>query len=1197
MSRAKSLWSLALFVALSAGCETTNESLVDAQASADSGAAVDGSFGQDGAFEADSARPDAGAPDAAESTDVGTPDGSQASDSAVPADGGPDFDSGPALDGAAPDSGPEGDAALDSGLEDDAVVPDSGPNPDAAPDAGVNPDGGAPLVPEVDEPDDRDSPTDIVIRNGVGWAIFEAESPGDVDWYRITLEAPTDLSIGLRDVDDPSACAGNTILDLYLNSAAVPTVSDEDSGPEGCASMTPANQPRMRRIPAGVHLIAARTFAGEPSGPNLLTVRLLERIGAGAWCADSPRVCADGLICSGNPAVCAAELCGNGEIDGDEQCDDGNADPEDGCAACQWVRIPVGDVCDPLAGGAQCVDNAFCAFATRRCTAHRCGDGTLAPTERCDDGNDVAGDGCERCEIVPIEVGEACRPGRFPCVDGAFCDAATRVCAVDRCGDGAVSAGEQCDDGNDIEIDGCNSDCRYAPFAGEPNGRGSPTELIFVDTVARSVFELTVNDTDWFVFELAAPANVWLEITDLEGRGCNGDPDLALFRVGSEVPRLTSDDGGVGRCPEAGAALRAELAPVPAGRWLLRVGGAPVAPSWLRVRAEALVEVGGVCRQRLGYSECAAESFCSGEGRCVLPVCGDGEATGPEACDDGNADELDGCTSECLRAPIGIGRLCEPIGSPCVVEGYCAPQAGGTASCVEHACGDGVVGGEEICDDGNLDDSDGCDSRCELSPYNGAIEPDSQAAPWVIELDEAGRFEMVFSLDPGDDVDWFQLTLASPHRVSIYTESLPGDSCAGDVFVEVYDGDVKIAENDDGGPGLCAWIDPARERVMAPLGAGEWTIKVRTFDGAAAAGPNWIVVVATPVVVVGSPCDPADDQCPVDSFCVDETRECTAHRCGDSVVGPGEACDDGNLDDADGCTNACQIVPVDVSAGGRFFGTVAAQGETLFSFSLDQEAALRAETGTEGSDTCRGGDTILELQRFENGDWARIAINDDRGNRDLCSLLNEILPPGEYRLRVIDYNGDPIPSFYLDVAFGPAQRPAGPGDLEITEIMSNPRVVDDRVGEWFEVRNTTNLTLELTGVQILDREIALRDTHLIEQEGLVIAPGAFMVLGRSADRAVNGGVFVDYVYGNDFNLVNNFDGIRLMSVAGEIIDVVVYDDGATFPDGTGTSMQLSPGALDNADGANWCEASEPFGDGDLGTPGGPNSPCPAGMLP
>ena len=41
--------------------------------------------------------------------------------------------------------------------------------------------------------------------------------------------------------------------------------------------------------------------------------------------------------------------------------------------------------------------------------------------------------------------------------------------------------------------------------------------------------------------------------------------------------------------------------------------------------------------------------------RTVVAVCGDGEMKGDEACDDGNADPSDGCTSVCQLARCGDG--------------------------------------------------------------------------------------------------------------------------------------------------------------------------------------------------------------------------------------------------------------------------------------------------------------------------------------------------------------------------------------------------------------------------------------------------------------------------------------------------------------------------------------------------------------
>ncbi|MEW7986242.1 MAG: DUF4215 domain-containing protein [Candidatus Thiodiazotropha sp.] len=72
----------------------------------------------------------------------------------------------------------------------------------------------------------------------------------------------------------------------------------------------------------------------------------------------------------------------------------------------------------------------------------QCGDGIYdsAAGEQCDDGNTIDGDGCSSsCQVEPI------------------------------CGDGIVDTdiGEACDDGNTIDEDGCSSSCQVEPMCGD----------------------------------------------------------------------------------------------------------------------------------------------------------------------------------------------------------------------------------------------------------------------------------------------------------------------------------------------------------------------------------------------------------------------------------------------------------------------------------------------------------------------------------------------------------------------------------------------------------------------------------------------------------------------------------------------------------------------------------------------------------
>ena len=89
-----------------------------------------------------------------------------------------------------------------------------------------------------------------------------------------------------------------------------------------------------------------------------------------------------------------------------------------------------------------------------------CGDGALDPDEQCDDGNLASGDGCsaicrfEACGNGFRDVGEDCDDGNVAGGDG--CSA---TCAVEACGNDVVDVGEGCDDGNVEPGDGCTATC------------------------------------------------------------------------------------------------------------------------------------------------------------------------------------------------------------------------------------------------------------------------------------------------------------------------------------------------------------------------------------------------------------------------------------------------------------------------------------------------------------------------------------------------------------------------------------------------------------------------------------------------------------------------------------------------------------------------------------------------------------------
>src|SRR5450432_3201880 len=99
---------------------------------------------------------------------------------------------------------------------------------------------------------------------------------------------------------------------------------------------------------------------------------------------------------------------------------------------------------------------------------HECGDGIVNGSEQCDDGNTISGDGCSSaCQletantcgdgIVQVAT-ETCDDGNT--VDGDGCDSHCHIETSAKCGNGTLDAGEVCDDGNHASNDGCSSTCQ-----------------------------------------------------------------------------------------------------------------------------------------------------------------------------------------------------------------------------------------------------------------------------------------------------------------------------------------------------------------------------------------------------------------------------------------------------------------------------------------------------------------------------------------------------------------------------------------------------------------------------------------------------------------------------------------------------------------------------------------------------------------
>jgi len=219
-----------------------------------------------------------------------------------------------------------------------------------------------------------------------------------------------------------------------------------------------------------------------------------------------------------------------------------------------------------------------------------------------------------------------------------------------------------------------------------------------------------------------------------------------------------------------------------------------------------------------------------------------------EECDDGNNDDLDGCTSLCEWSCHSDSDCqedeCAGVGSTCDLEGhFCTPGQGAkpdgqscgldgscqSGVCVEHACNNGYQEPGEECDDGDNDDFNGCTVDCKYSCVTGDDSYPSCDNPCdpTATCDDATH--ACVASDPLDD----------------NTICLEGAGyCSNGMCIVSVCGDGEVQPNED-----CDTGDPN-------------------------AGPG---------------CQP----------------DCTLGICGNGIIEGREQCDDGNADKLDGCGPEC----------------------------------------------------------------------------------------------------------------------------------------------------------------------------------------------------------------------------------------------------------------------------------------------------
>ncbi|MBU1221228.1 DUF4215 domain-containing protein [Myxococcota bacterium] len=248
------------------------------------------------------------------------------------------------------------------------------------------------------------------------------------------------------------------------------------------------------------------------------------------------------------------------------------------------------------------------------------------------------------------------------------------------CGNGTVDVGEQCDDGNTMNHDGCDSSCRWEPMCG--NGRIDIGE-----------------ECDDGNFANGDGCNISCEVETGCGNG--------ILEVGEQCDddNLNDGDGCSSNCIVEGT--------ITCGNGIL--------------------EYTEGCDDGNTVDGDGCSSTCMKENGC-----GDGNLVAPEQCDDGNAISGDGCSYDCLVEFIcGNGQCnpeqgencelcpqdcCDDCGNGILDDGEECDDGNNTSGdgcsrgCADEdgvqTCGNGIWEEGEECDDGNMTNHDGCSDDC-----------------------------------------------------------------------------------------------------------------------------------------------------------------------------------------------------------------------------------------------------------------------------------------------------------------------------------------------------------------------------------------------------------------------------------------------------------------------------------------------------
>ena len=629
-----------------------------------------------------------------------------------------------------------------------------------------------------------------------------------------------------------------------------------------------------------------RIYSAVLTGGQILALAGGSDIYGGCSCGnstvESPETCDNGASNSDTTAnacrnTCRIASCGDGVTDASETCDDGSSNSNtvaDACrtncsaASCGDGVVDTGEACDDG-------NNVTTDSCTNNCTISTCGDEVIQDGEECDDGDansDTESNACRTTCLLPscgdsvADIGEACDAGEAT----AACDT---DCTVPVCGDGIANsaAGEACDDGDsnsDSTVDACRTDCTAASCGdsvvdtGESCDDGNTDSTDTCTTLCKNAgcgdghIQTSNNET-------CEPPNTGTCASNCTGLTGGGGSSNNRSRSQSTTG-VTS-----GTVEDEEEEEFEELEPPPEG-----------------------------CGNRIwepDKEEECDEGNHNGRGPCSyyckLLYCGDGVVSGEifEECEPQIASVKDGIPyfdeqtcgdNGCSIPDIDpvSGRVtggCKRLFLPSCESETETPQA----SVIDESaiCGNFTVEGGEMCDDGNIENGDGCSSICLSEDCgDGVVQDGEDCDNGSICSTDANR-GCINNLGCGVQLECEE----NEENVKTCGGTLEGDPCLSAFDCSFF--------------GTCNYNTDANTSCTSVCTFSESTVSeevavVQSFCGDGSVNDDEECDDGN--VVGGDGCS---------AFCVKEKF------CGDGAVDEGEECDDGNTEGGDGCTVLCKV--------------------------------------------------------------------------------------------------------------------------------------------------------------------------------------------------------------------------------------------------------------------------------------------------